>query len=222
METETIDREAVAQREPSLGEEIANAVTHSVGAVASIVALVILAIVASRKSPIALVAFCVFGASMIALYTASAIYHALPKSKAKEVFFRLDHAAIYLLIAGTYTPFTLGVLRGGWGWTLFTLQWSLAAVGITFKSIYGNRWRGLSMAVYIMMGWMMIVAIWPMVQRVPASGLALILAGGLFYTGGTIFNAIQRLRFNHMLWHIFVLIGSGFCFFAVLNYAMPA
>lgn len=185
-------------------------------------ALVVLALVASRKSPIALVAFCVFGASMIALYTASTLYHALPKSKAKEVFMRLDHSAIYLLIAGTYTPFTLGVLRGVWGWSLFVAQWTLAAIGITFKAIFGSKWPGLSMAVYIMMGWMMVVAIWPLIHRVPAAGLALILAGGLFYTGGTIFNAIKRLRFNHMVWHIFVLGGSACFFFAVLNYAMPA
>lgn len=211
-----------SQNRPSIGEEIANAITHSVGIVAGIVALVVLAIVAGRKGAMATFAFSVFGASMVSLYTASTLYHALPPSKAKAVFQRLDHSAIFVLIAGTYTPFTLGVLRGGWGWTLFALQWSLAATGITLKAIFGARWPGLSMAVYMTMGWMVVVAIWPLVKAVPATGLALILTGGLFYTSGTIFNAIKRLRFNHMLWHIFVLAGSTCFFVAVLRYAMPA
>lgn len=221
--TETLDRaQPVERAHPTVGEEIANAITHGLGAVASLVALVILAIAASSKGSIALLAFCTFGASMFALYLASTLYHALPPSKAKNVFRILDHSAIYVLIAGTYTPFTLGVLKGVWGWSLFALEWGLAAAGIALKSVHGIRWPRLSMAVYIMMGWLVIVAAWPLITRVPATGLILMLVGGLLYTGGAAFFGLKRIRFTHMIWHFFVMGGSVCMFFAVLHYAMPA
>jgi hemolysin III len=189
-------------------EEIANSITHGIGAFASTIALLV---------------YATFGMSMVTLYVSSTLYHALPRSRAKEVFLRLDHSAIYLLIAGTYTPFTLGVLKGVWGWILFSLEWGLATAGITIKSVFGAKWPKMSMAFYMIMGWLMVIAIWPLVNRMQTTGLALIFAGGMFYTIGTIFNGLKRLKFAHMIWHIFVIIGSVFFFVAIIGgFAEPA
>lgn len=207
----------------SLAEEIANSITHGIGAFASTIALIVLLYQSRNQSISKMLIYATFGMSMVTLYVSSTLYHALPRSRAKEVFLRLDHSAIYLLIAGTYTPFTLGVLRGIWGWILFSLEWCLATAGITVKSVFGARWPRMSMAFYIVMGWLMIIAIWPLVNRMQATGLVLIFAGGMFYTIGTIFNGLKKLRFAHMIWHVFVIIGSSFFFAAIIGgFAEPA
>jgi hemolysin III len=208
------------ERRLSLGEEIANSVTHGVALLASLAALPILIVVAvSRQDAWQVVGGTVFGATLVMLYAASTLYHALPHSKAKRVFRILDHSAIYLLIAGTYTPFALGALRGLWGWTLLGAVWTLAALGIVAKSTLGFRFPRLSAAVYLTMGWLAVIAAGPLRAHVGPSGLAWLIAGGLCYTAGVVFFAWERLRYGHMVWHLFVTAGSVCHFFAVLWYA---
>lgn len=210
----------MGERRLSLGEEIANSVTHGVGALASVAALPILVVVAvSRGDPWQVVGGAIFGATLIMLYVASTLYHALPHPRAKRVFRVLDHSAIYLLIAGTYTPFALGALRGPWGWALLGAVWTLAALGITAKATLGFRFPRLSTAVYVAMGWLALIAVQPLLARVGVAGLMWLLAGGLCYTAGVVFFAWERLRYGHMVWHLFVAAGSVCHFFAVLWYA---
>ncbi len=207
----------------TLGEEIANAVTHGVGLLLSIAALPILVVAAvERHDGLMVAAMCVFAATLIALYAASTVYHALPPSKAKQVFRVIDHAAIYLLIAGTYTPFTLGVLRGAWGWALFGVVWTLAVLGVFFKTTLGFKYPRVSTILYVAMGWMIVVALKPMLATIPMSGLMWLLAGGLCYTGGVAFYVWERQKFAHAAWHLCVLGGSVCHFVAVLLYALPA
>ncbi len=161
----------------------------------------------------------VFGATMVVLYLTSALYHALPASRAKQVFRGLDHAAIFLLIAGTYTPFTLGALAGGWGWTLFGVVWGLALLGILLKAARGMRHPRLSMFLYLAMGWLVVVALKPVLLGVPSWGVFWLLAGGLAYTIGAIFYSARRIRYNHLVWHLFVMAGTACHFVAVLRYA---
>ena len=162
----------------------------------------------------------VFGATLVLMYSTSTLYHALPSGTAKRVFRVLDHAAIYLLIAGTYTPFMLGVMRGAWGWTLLVIVWSLALFGIVAKSTLGFRYPRLSTALYLAMGWLIVVAVRPLVTYVQPAGLAWLAAGGLAYTGGVAFYVTDtRLRFGHALWHLFVIAGSVCHFVGVLRYA---
>jgi len=208
------------ERPLSLGEEIANSVTHGVALLASVAALPILVVMAVvRRDPWQVVGGAVFGATLILLYTASTLYHALPQPRAKRVFRVLDHSAIYLLIAGTYTPFALGALRGPWGWTLLAAVWTLAALGITAKATLGFRFPRLSTAIYLMMGWLGIIAVGPLVAQVGPAGVAWIVGGGLCYTAGVIFFAWERLRYGHMVWHLFVTAGSVCHFCAVLWHA---
>lgn len=209
-------------RPSSLPEEIANSVTHGLGLLASLVGLPVLVLAAAgRGDALQVAGASVFGASLVALYAASTTYHAWPPSRTRRVLQVVDHAAIYLLIAGTYTPFTLGVLRGAWGWTLFGLVWSLAALGIVAKVRLGVRHPRLSTLLYVAMGWLGIVAIRPMMEQLPTAGLVWILAGGLLYTAGVAFYAADRLRYGHAVWHLFVLGGSTCHFVAVLRYALP-
>jgi hemolysin III len=161
----------------------------------------------------------VFAAAVVLLYLASTLYHALPRSKAKRVFQVIDHSAIFLLIAGTYTPFTLGVLRGAWGWTLFGLIWGLAAVGIVLKAAGRLRHPVLSTLLYLGMGWLILIAIRPLWLRVPLAGLLWLLLGGIAYTAGLAFLAAKGVRYNHLVWHLFVLAGTACHFCAVLWYA---
>jgi hemolysin III len=206
----------------TLGEEIANIITHGIGAVLSIAALVILVVLAAKqKDAWRIVSFSVYGASLILLYLASTLYHSIRHSRAKRVFRILDHVSIFLLIAGTYTPFLLVDLRGGWGWTLFGMIWGLAVVGIVFKAVFIGRFKKLSIAVYVLMGWMILVAIKPLLAAVPMPGLCWLVLGGLFYTGGIVFYAWRSVRFSHMIWHLFVLCGSVCHFFAILFYVLP-
>lgn len=209
-----------ATREPSVGEEIASSVSHGVGVVAALAATPILVLTAARGGPLAIVGASVFAATMLVLYLGSTLYHALPRNRAKRVFRIIDHSAIFLLIAGTYTPFTLGVLRGAWGWLLFGIVWGLAVLGITVKAVGGIRYPRLSTAIYIGMGWLVVIAIRPLWLHMPIAGLLWLVAGGLAYTGGIAFYAANRLRYGHFVWHLCVLLGTTCHFFAVLWYAV--
>jgi hemolysin III len=210
-------------RVASVSEEIANALTHGVGLLASLVGLPVLVLSAlSRGEMSAVIGMSVFGASLVALYAASTLYHAIPHPTLKQRMRVVDHAAIYLLIAGTYTPFTLGVLRGTWGWTLFGIVWTLAALGILFKVLFGSgRYHRVSTAVYVLMGWVIIVAIRPLMRSMDHTGLMLLIAGGLCYTGGVVFYIDKRRGWTHPVWHLFVLAGSVCHYFAVLWYSSP-
>ena len=214
------DTAAATGRAQTLGEEIASSVTHGIGLLASIVVLPLLVIAAAREGDAwRVTSAAIFGASLIILYGASTMYHALPQSRAKRVFRVIDHAAIYLLIAGTYTPFLLGPLRGPWGWSLFGVIWALAVIGIVLKSTLGFRWARASTAVYLLMGWAGIVAAKPLLERVHAAGIVWLLAGGLAYTAGVVFFTWdQRLRYGHAIWHLFVAAGSVCHVVAVLAY----
>ncbi len=204
-------------------EEWANALTHGVGLLASLIGLPILVLSAlTRGEQAAVIGTSVFGATLIALYAASTFYHAVPHPGLKQKLRVVDHAAIYLLIAGTYTPFTLGVLRGTWGWTLFGFVWTLAALGVLFKVWFGSgRFHRLSTAIYVAMGWVIVIAIKPLVQSMEHAGLILLIAGGLSYTGGVVFYMDKRRAWTHPVWHLFVLGGSVCHYFAVLFYAWP-
>ena len=205
----------------SRGEEIANSISHGLGFVLALVAAPVLVVAATRRGTTSdLVAVSVFAAAMALMYLSSTIYHALPRGRVKEAFHVLDHAAIYLLIAGTYTPFTLGVLRGGWGWTLFGLVWGLAAVGVLTKMFAGIRWHGLSTIVYVVMGWLVLIAAKPLWNNLPTAGLLWLLAGGLAYTGGVFFYVRKDLPYGHLVWHLFVVAGSVCHFVAVWQYAI--
>ncbi len=192
------------------------------GLLLSVAALPVLILTASARHDARLVvAAVIYGISLILLYSTSTLYHALPGERVKAVMRRCDHAAIYLLIAGTYTPFLLGPMRGRWGWSMFGVIWVLAATGVLFKAVYGVRMPHLSTVLYVAMGWLVVIAVVPMVQHVPRPGLELVLAGGLLYTGGVAFYVYDhRIRFGHAMWHLCVLGGSAAHFWAVLAYAM--
>lgn len=182
-------------------------------------ALPVLVLAAEQRGATAVVGAAVFGTTMALLYLTSTLYHAVTPARAKQVLRILDHGAIYLLIAGTYTPFTLGVLRGPWGWTLLAIIWALAALGVTLKALGGIRYPRLSTAVYLAMGWLVVVAAKPLVERLPPWGLFWLAAGGLAYTAGVGFYGTRRLRYGHFVWHLFVLAGTACHFVAVWFYA---
>jgi hemolysin III len=212
--------DSTRRREPSVGEEIANSVSHGVGFVAALAATPFLVLAAARRGgSVAMLGASVFAGTVLVLYLASTLYHALPRNNAKRLFQVIDHSAIFLLIAGTYTPFTLGVLRGAWGWALFVAVWALAVLGVTLKSVAGIRWPRLSTMLYVGMGWLALIAIRPLWIRVPVAGWIWLIAGGLAYTAGIAFYAADRMRYGHFVWHVFVLMGTVCHFFAVLWYA---
>jgi hemolysin III len=209
------------RREQSQREEIANSISHGIGLVAALVGTPFLITQAERHGNVGfVVGASLFSATAIFLYLASTLYHALPAGKTKRVFRVLEHSAIFLLIAGTYTPFTLGVLYGVWGWILLTIIWSLAAAGVVLKVFYRASLPILSTSLYLFMGWMVVIAIDPLVAKVPLPGLLWLIAGGLSYTIGVVFFAIDsRLQYAHLIWHLFVLAGTTCHYFAVLWYA---
>ena len=213
---------AAIMRPQSRNEEVANSISHGLGLVAAIVGTPFLIMHAARVGDAAsIVGVSIFAATMLMLYLGSTLYHALPAGKAKHVFRVIEHAAIFLLIAGTYTPFTLGVLRGVWGWTLLGLVWGLAVVGVAMKTLSRISHPVISTGLYLLMGWLIVIAAEPLSARVPASGLLWLVAGGLAYTVGVGFFAFDsRLRYSHFIWHLFVMMGTGFHYFAVLGYAI--
>lgn len=182
-------------------------------------ALVVLA--AQHRDPWAITACSIYGASLVLLYLSSTLYHALTNERAKRFFLILDHSMIYVLIAGSYTPFTLVSLRGGWGWTLFGIVWGVAAAGIVFKSLFVDRLRALSTALYVAMGWLVIIAVYPLLGVLPLNGFLWLLAGGLAYTTGVVFFAMKR-RYAHCVWHLFVMAGSICHYWAVYRYVVQA
>src|SRR5438034_3329705 len=209
-----------SRREPSSAEERANSISHGLGLVASLIAAPVLVTTAIRAGGAStIIGSAVFAMTMVGLYLASTLYHSLPETRGKGFFRILDHAAIFLLIAGTYTPFTLGVMRGPWGWTLLLLIWILAITGLILKAVPGTRYSRLSIVLYVVMGWMAVIATRPILAQVPMPGILWIVAGGLAYMGGLVFFGMHRLRFNHLIWHLFVLVGTICHFFAVLWYA---
>jgi len=198
-----------------------NGISHLVGAAMALAGLVVLVVLASLQGdPWKIVSFSIYGASLFLLYTLSTLYHSL-RGRAKQIFRKLDHVAIYLLIAGTYTPFTLVTLRGSWGWTLFIIIWGLAIVGIIVDSLHKEGSRTIQMVIYLLMGWLILVAMYPLVQALPKGGLALLVLGGVFYTSGIIFYALDgKLKHAHGIWHLFVLAGSISHYLAVLFYIL--
>ena len=205
---------------PTAREEIENSVSHGIGLLAAIaVAPFLIASAASGGSAQTIVGASVFSATMVLLYLSSTLYHALPAPSAKRVLRTVDHAAIFLLIAGTYTPFTLGVLSGAWGWTLFGLVWTLALAGVLLETFGRMRYPKLSLALYIGMGWLVLIAAKPMIQLMQPWGLFWLVAGGVAYTAGVAFYAAKRIPHHHLIWHLFVIAGTACHVVAVLRYA---
>jgi len=207
----------------SVGEEIAHAITHGLGALGSVIGLVLLVVLAVREGSVTLlVGVTVFGVSMVLLYTASTFYHALTSQRAKHVFELLDHGAIYLLIAGTYTPFCLVSLGGRWGWTIFGLAWGLAILGIIYEVVLRRPWKRLSLVFYLALGWLMVIAIEPLMAALPTEALQLILLGGVCYTGGALFYAWRGFPYHHAIWHLCVVAGTTLHYVTILKYVIPA
>ena len=206
----------------SISEEIANSITHGIGILLAIVAFGTLTAFARIYGNIwHIISVSVYGVTLILLYTASTLYHSIQNPSTKNIFQALDHSSIYILIAGTYTPFMLVNLRGPWGWSLFAMIWCLAFFGAVVQFGKTMRWRGVSLISYVVMGWAIIVAIKPLIASVALGGIILLLIGGLSYTSGILFYRWDKLKFHHAVWHIFVLAGSILHFFAVLFYVIP-
>ena len=204
----------------SPGEEIANAISHGVAFLLTLAAVPLLLITAVRHGDAAwIVGASIFAATTLLLYLVSTIYHALPRTRAKRVFQIMDHAAIFLLIAGTYTPFTLGALRGGWGWTIFGIVWGLCLAGVMLKLLRGTRHPRLSMTLYLMMGWLALIAVQPLTSAVSTGGLLWLLAGGVAYTGGVFFFVAEQRRYSHFIWHLFTIVGTACHFMAILLFS---
>ena len=207
-------------RDQSVAEELANSISHGIGLLAALSATPFLLWGVIRSGGAAnIVGASIFAATVVLLYLASTLYHAVPHSRAKRVLQALDHGAIYLLIAGTYTPFTLGALRGAWGWSLFGVVWGLALIGVALIPFGAGRRPAISLSLYLLMGWLVVIAARPMWVHVPREGLLLLAAGGLAYTAGVGFFMAKQLRFGHFAWHLAVLAGTTCHFLAVLWYA---
>lgn len=203
-------------------EELLNSITHGTGVLLSIAALILLIVFSSTYGSTGHVVSCtIFGITLILLYTASTLYHSFQKPQIKNVLKVIDHSCIYLLIAGTYTPFLLVTLRGTLGWTMFAVVWCLAITGVVFKIFFVHRFKVISTIAYLFMGWLVVFAIKPLIVSMPAGGIVWLFAGGLAYSLGVIFYVWEKLPFNHSIWHMFVLTGSTCHFFAVLFYVLP-
>ncbi|MBS1221509.1 MAG: channel protein, hemolysin family [Proteobacteria bacterium] len=196
-----------------------NSISHLIGAVAALAGLVVVVVVAAQQGdPWKIVSFSIYGTTLLFLYVASTLYHSL-RGRAKRIFRKLDHYSIYFLIAGTYTPFTLVTLRGAWGWTIFGVIWGLAAVGIALESLPQQGNRVLSLVVYILMGWLVLVALKPLLEALPWAGFVWLLLGGIFYTSGVAFYLFdEKIRHFHGIWHLFVLAGSVSHYVTILFY----
>lgn len=213
---------APSKRPYSLGEEIANAVTHGLGIGLSVAALTLLVVFSAIwGNGWHLAASIVYGVTMVLLYLASTLYHSITHEGARHVFKVIDHASIYLLIAGTYTPFTLVTLRESGGWWLFGIIWALAITGVTLEAFWVYRPKWVSAVVYLGMGWLVVFAIRPLLENLAPGGVWLLLAGGLAYTLGTVFYVLKRVPYMHAVWHLFVLAGSVLHFLAVMLYVLP-
>ncbi len=202
----------------TVGEEIANSISHGLAFVVAVAASPMLILTALSRGTMDVIGATIFTITVMLLYLASTLYHAWPMSKTKRFFHVLDHVAIFLLIAGTYTPFTLGVLQDGWGGLLFTFIWLLAAGGITMTVVSRVGYPRLAVALYLMMGWLIVVAIWPLWLAMPLAGLLWLVAGGLAYTVGVGFYVAQGWPYSHFIWHLFVIAGTTCHFIAVLYY----
>jgi hemolysin III len=207
----------------SLGEEIAHAITHGIGMLLSIVGLALLVTFAVRYGDAWHIVSCsIYGATLILLYTASTLYHSIPLPRAKHLLQHFDHAAIFLLIAGTYTPFTLVNLRGGWGWSLFGLVWGIAVFGVVLEFCRFKHLKWLPLSLYLGLGWLVVIAIKPLIDSVASEGVMLLLAGGLCYSFGVIFYIWKKLAYHHAVWHLFVMAGSVLHFFSIFFYVVPS
>ncbi len=206
----------------SIYEEIVNAVTHGIGTLLAAAALALLIVFASIYGDVwHIVSFSIYGTSLVILYLFSTLYHSFQNQRIKSVFKLLDHSAIYLLIAGTYTPYTLVTLRGPVGWTIFGIVWGLAVVGIVFKAFFVKRFKIISTLSYILMGWVIVIAYKPLVSSLSIQGVRLLVIGGLLYSAGAIFYLIKKIPFCHAVFHLFVLGGSVCHFFSILFYVLP-
>ena len=206
----------------SLREEIANAITHGIGTGLSVAGLTLLVVLATLRGDVSrVVSFSIYGASLVILYLASTLYHSFGNPPVKRVFRIIDHASIYLLIAGTYTPFLLICVQGAWRWVLLGIVWGLALLGIGFKAFFTDRFRRVSVLTYILMGWLCVIALRQMLVAIPPGGLILLATGGVIYTLGVVFYVWRRLPFNHAIWHLFVLGGSICHYLAVFLYLLP-
>jgi hemolysin III len=203
-------------------EEIANSFTHGIGLVLSLAGLAVLIFLAWNKGDkLHIIGCSIYGATLVMVYAASTLYHGVRNPRIKHIFRLFDHTAIYLVIAGTYTPFTLINLRGFWGWTLLALVWSLSLFGIAFKIAFVNRYKAVSMALYLIIGWLAVIAAKPIISSIPLGCLILIASGGAAYMTGLVFYAWERLPFSHAIWHVFVIVGSICHYCAVVFYVLP-
>ncbi len=219
---DTMQARILQNRERRLAEEIANSITHGMGLMLAIAGLVVLVSLARAYGDTWYIVACsIYGATLILMYLSSTLYHSIPHETTKNVFRIIDHTAIYLLIAGTYTPFTLVSLRGNWGWPLFGLVWGLALTGILFQATPLRKRGRVRVALYVAMGWVIVIAAQPLISTISTNGLLLLLSGGAAYTGGIWFYAHRTLPFAHAIWHLFVLLGSALHFFAILLYVTP-
>ncbi len=202
-----------------LGDEWANAWTHGLGFLLSLIGLMMLVVIPLQEgNHWKLLNFAVYGGSLVLVYAASMVYHSLRRPALKKLFRTLDHCAIYVFIAGSYTPFTMLLLEGSWGWLLFGMVWGLAIFGIIFKIFFTHRFKVLSTAIYLFMGWLVVIAAEPLMERIPTSGLYWLIAGGMLYTLGVIFFVMDKRYLYHAIWHVFVMAGSICHYFAVLLY----
>jgi hemolysin III len=212
----------IDHRKYTFGEELANSITHGLGIGLSIAGLVVMVVISAINGDAwHVVSSAIFGSTMILLYTASTLYHSFQNPNVKRAFRVLDHSMIYLLIAGTYTPFTLVTLRGGWGWSLFGVIWGLALTGIGFKLFFTGRFPKISTIIYVIMGWLALIAIKPLIDTLPNGGLFFLFAGGVSYTLGVVFYVWHKMPYHHAVWHLFVLGGTVLHFFAILLFVIP-
>ena len=210
------DQTSKIYRDLTSGEEIVNSITHGIGALLSVIALVVLIVTAGNHGDsLHLVSFSIYGSTLILLYLSSTLYHSFSSPRIKNLFARFDHVSIFLLIAGTYTPILLISIRGIWGWTLFGIIWGLALVGAVIRSIYLHRFRKLMVAVYLLMGWMFVIAGKQVYLSLPSISLTFLILGGIAYSVGVIFYMWRKLPYSHGIWHLFVLAGSVLHFFAI-------